>query len=68
MVGVAHGLRQAVAGDAGEREFYGGLETHAVTDGDVDRLHAGAGAHYRPMVSAPSISGVHAPFTSGGSS
>ena len=35
MVGVARGLRQAVAGDAGQREFDGGLEAHAVTDGDI---------------------------------
>ena len=34
MVGVARGLRQAVAGDAGQREFDGGLETHAVANGD----------------------------------
>ena len=47
-MGVARGFRQAVAGDAGQREFDGCLETHAMTDGDIDRLHSGARAHYRP--------------------
>jgi hypothetical protein len=47
-MGVARGLRQAVAGDAGQREFDGCLETHAMTDGDIDRLHSGARAHDRP--------------------
>lgn len=47
-MGVARGVRQAVAGDAGQREFDGCLETLAMTDGDVGRLHSGARAHYRP--------------------
>jgi len=66
-MGVARGFRQAAAGDAGQREFDGCVETHAMTDGDVDSLHPVARAT-APMVSAPSISGVHAPFTFGGSS
>ena len=47
-MGVARGFRQAVAGDTAQREFDGCLETHAMTDGDVERLHSGARAHYRP--------------------
>ncbi len=47
-MGVARGFRQAVAGDAGQRQFDGCLETHAMADGDVHRLHAGARAHCRP--------------------